>query len=34
LDTALIAPYRFGRFELNPATRQVVADGKPVMLGA
>jgi non-specific serine/threonine protein kinase len=34
LDTALIAPYRFGRFELNPTTRQVVADGKPVMLGA
>jgi len=34
LDTALIAPYRFGRFELNPTTRQVVADGKPLMLGA
>jgi non-specific serine/threonine protein kinase len=28
------APYRFGRFELNPTTRQVVADGKPVVLGA
>ena len=34
MDTAVSAPYRFGRFELNPATRQVVADGKPVMLGA
>ena len=34
MDTALIAPYRFGRFELNPTTRQVVADGKPLMLGA
>ncbi len=34
MDTAVIAPYRFGRFELNPTTRQVVADGKPVMLGA
>ena len=34
MDTVLIAPYRFGRFELNPTTRQVVADGKPLMLGA
>jgi len=34
VDTAVIAPYRFGRFELNPTTRQVVADGEPVMLGA
>jgi non-specific serine/threonine protein kinase len=34
LDTVVNAPYRFGRFELNPTTRQVVADGKPVMLGA
>ena len=34
MDTALTAPYRFGRFELNPTTRQVVADGKPLMLGA
>jgi predicted ATPase/DNA-binding winged helix-turn-helix (wHTH) protein len=34
LDTAVNAPYRFGRFELNSTTRQVVADGKPVMLGA
>ena len=34
MDTAVIAPYRFGRFELNPTTRQVVTDGKPVMLGA
>jgi TolB-like protein/DNA-binding winged helix-turn-helix (wHTH) protein len=26
--------YRFGRFELNPATRQLLADGNPVSLGA
>jgi len=26
--------YRFGRFELNPATRQLLADGLPVALGA
>ena len=30
----LDAIYRFGRFELNPATRQLVADGQPVALGA
>ena len=34
MDTVVNAPYRFGRFELNPTTRQVVADGKPLMLGA
>jgi len=34
LDTVVNAPYRFGRFELNATTRQVVADGKPVVLGA
>ena len=34
MDTVVNAPYRFGRFELNPTTRQVVADGKPVTLGA
>ena len=28
------APYRFGRFELNPTTRQLLADGQPVALGA
>ena len=27
-------PYRFGRFELNPTTRQLLADGLPVVLGA
>jgi adenylate cyclase len=27
-------PYRFGRFELSPAARQLLADGKPVALGA
>jgi len=27
-------PYRFGRFELNPATRQLFADGGQVTLGA
>ena len=32
--TALNAPYRFGRFELNPATRQLLADGQPLALGA
>ena len=26
--------YRFGRFELNPATRQLLAEGLPVALGA
>lgn len=26
--------YRFGRFELCPATRQVLVDHKPVPLGA
>ena len=30
----MTAPYRFGQFELNPATRQLLADGKPVTLGA
>jgi predicted ATPase/DNA-binding winged helix-turn-helix (wHTH) protein len=30
----LNAPYRFGRFELNPTTRQLLADGLPVALGA
>jgi len=34
LRTALNAPYRFGRFELNPATRQLLADGQPLALGA
>lgn len=28
------APYLFGRFELHPATRQLLADGRPVALGA
>jgi len=28
------SPYRFGRFELNPATRQLLADGEPLTLGA
>ncbi|MBI2753975.1 MAG: winged helix-turn-helix domain-containing protein [Betaproteobacteria bacterium] len=28
------ALYRFGRFELRPATRQLLADGQPVALGA
>ena len=28
------APYRFGRFELNPTTRRLHADGQPVALGA
>lgn len=28
------ATYRFGRFELNPTTRQLLADGQPVPLGA
>src|SRR6185295_13106625 len=27
------APYRFGRCELNPATRQVLVDGAPAALG-
>lgn len=27
-------PYRFGRFELNPATRRLLADGEPLALGA
>jgi adenylate cyclase len=27
-------PYRFGRFELDSATRQLLADGQPVALGA
>jgi TolB-like protein len=30
----LNALYRFGRFELNPTTRQLLADGQPVALGA
>jgi len=30
----LNTPYRFGRFELNPTTRQLAVDGKPVVLGA
>jgi adenylate cyclase len=30
----LNAPYCFGRFELNPTTRQLLADGQPVALGA
>ena len=34
LGTALNTPYRFGRFELNPTTRQLAVDGKPVVLGA
>jgi non-specific serine/threonine protein kinase len=29
----LNSPYRFGRFELNPTTRQLLADGRPVVLG-
>ena len=28
------APYRFGQFELNPATRQLLANGVEVFLGA
>ena len=28
------AIYRFGRFELNPATRQVLVDNQPAPLGA
>src|SRR6476620_11081507 len=28
------APYRFGRFEFNLATRQLLADGQPTVLGA
>jgi len=31
---ALSTPYRFGRFELDPTTRQFLADGLPVALGA
>ena len=27
-------PYRFGRFELHPATRQLLAEGQPAALGA
>ena len=30
----MTATYRFGRFELNPATRQVLVDHEPVPLGA
>jgi len=30
----LNAPYRFGRFELRPATRRLLADGRAVTLGA
>jgi TolB-like protein len=30
----LSTPYRFGRFELDPTTRQLLADGQPVALGA
>jgi DNA-binding winged helix-turn-helix (wHTH) protein len=30
----LNTPYRFGRFELNPTTRQLLAEGLPVALGA
>ncbi len=30
----MIAKYCFGRFELQPATRQLLADGQPVDLGA
>ena len=26
--------YRFGRFELKPATRQLVVDGQPTAVGA
>jgi TolB-like protein/tetratricopeptide (TPR) repeat protein len=28
------APYRFGRFEFNLATRQLLADGQPTVIGA
>jgi DNA-binding winged helix-turn-helix (wHTH) protein len=28
------ATFRFGRFELNPATRQLLVDRQPVPLGA
>lgn len=31
---AVNTPYRFGRFELHPATRQLLADGGQVTLGA
>src|SRR5260370_33175702 len=34
MEPALIDHYTLGRCELNPTTRQVVADGKPLMLGA
>lgn len=30
----MIAPYRFGRFEVNPTARQLLADGKALVLGA
>jgi DNA-binding winged helix-turn-helix (wHTH) protein len=30
----VIAKYCFGRFELQPTTRQLLADGQPVDLGA
>jgi len=31
---AVNGTYRFGRFELNATTRQVLADGAPMALGA
>ncbi len=30
----MTATYRFGRFELNPATRQLLVDDQPAPLGA
>ena len=30
----MTAAYRFGRFELNPATRELLVDGQPLALGA
>ena len=30
----MVAPFRFGRFELSPASRQLLVDGQPAALGA
>jgi DNA-binding winged helix-turn-helix (wHTH) protein len=30
----VIATFRFGRFELRPASRQLLVDARPVALGA
>ena len=34
MHSGLSTSYRFGRIEVNPTTRQVIADGQPLSLGA